>query len=128
MTGWAPANCHTVSTPPPQGGGDFCSGGGEALPEVWAEVGAFPSPGQEGEDDVAGLGMGAAVYAAREVAHQVHEGVEAENGLAHAGHEHPGHIEESVPSAGRFAGSDLVEIVAEFHGEVAEAEYGEGGL
>ena len=91
-------------------------------------MGAFPGPGDEGENDFAGIGAAAASDAAGEVVHQVLEGVEAEARLAHAGHEHNGHIEESVPPAGRFAGSDFVELVAELHGEVAEFEDGEGGL
>ena len=63
--------------------------GAVVIPKVGAKAGAFPGPGQEGEYDVAGLGINISVDAACEIAHQVLEGIEAETGLSDAGHEHP---------------------------------------
>jgi len=99
-----------------------------ALPEVGAEDGAFPGPGDEGEDDVAGVGAGVALDAAHEVVNQVLEGVEAEACLSHAGREHGGHVREDLAPVGLFGGVGLIELAAELHGEVAEFEDGEDGL
>ena len=48
--------------------------------------------------------------------------------MAHAGHELSGYIRLLSPAGGPFLGVGLIELVAELHGKVAEAEYGEHGL
>ena len=90
--------------------------------------GAFSGPGYQGEYEFFGVGTSVAVDTALEVAAQVIEGVEAEAGLAHAGYEHCGEIKQWLLLFGRFPGIGLIELVAVFHGEVAEAEDGQDWL
>ena len=84
-------------------------------------------PGYQGENHLAGVGEGANVDAAPEVFVEGHEGVQAEAGLAYAGRKHYAHTGEAGLKVAFVAGG-FVEFVAEFEGQVAQAEGFEEGL
>ena len=98
------------------------------FPEVGAEDGASFGPGDQGEDDLAGFGVGSGTYVVQEVAHQFLATAQAVASLRDAVRKHHADFLEGFAARGGFGGGGFVDLVAELRGEVAETEDGEDGF